>query len=73
MRTKEALLSRLRSKPGIPMYGKNHTEKQKISLKLSQSPIGLYDLEGTLIKQYRNQFELAHEYNLNKTTISLRP
>lgn len=62
------------SKPGSlnPIFGKLHTEesKQKISLRLSKSPIGLYNLDGDLIKQYANQVELAREYNLNKTTIS---
>lgn len=62
------------AKPGAlnPMFGKNHTDeaKHKISLRLSKTPIGLYDLEGNLIKQYANQVELAREYSVNKTTIS---
>lgn len=70
--TPEAL--KLISKPGElnPMFGKNHNSetKKKISLVMSKTPLGLYDLENNLLKTFINQVELAAEFNVHKTSIS---
>jgi group I intron endonuclease len=64
------------SKPGKlnPMFNKIHTSeaKKKISDALSKNPIGLYDINNNLLKTYKNQVELASEYNLFKGTIRRR-
>lgn len=62
------------SKPGKlnPMYNKLHNLKtrQKISVALSKTPLGLYDTNNKLIKTYINQVKLAAEFGVNKTNIS---
>jgi len=62
------------SKPGVlnPMFGKNHTieTKQKMSLAKSKVPLGLFDINNTLIKTFNNQIELAKDLNLSKSTVS---
>ena len=61
------------SKPGDlnPMFNKKHSNeaKTKISDALSKNPIGLYDTNNNLLKTFKNQVELASEYNLYKGTI----
>lgn len=64
---------KLISKPGKlnPMFNKKHTieTKVKISIALSKTPLGLYDIKNNLIKSYKNQVELAAVFNLYKGTI----
>jgi group I intron endonuclease len=61
------------SKPGKlnPIFNKKHTSeaKKQISDALSKRPIGLYDTNNNLLKTFKNQVELASEYNLFKGTI----
>jgi len=61
------------SKPGNlnPMFNKKHSSevKKKISDALSKNPIGLYDKNNNLLRTFKNQVELASEYNLYKGTI----
>jgi group I intron endonuclease len=61
------------SKPGSlnPMFNKKHTieSKQKISLRLSKTPLSLYNKDNVLLKIFNNQVEIANYLNLNKSTI----
>jgi group I intron endonuclease len=61
------------SKPGAlnSMYYKKHTieAKQKISLRLSKTPLSLYSTDNVLIQTFLNQVELAYYLKLNKSTI----
>nr|YP_009631655.1 hypothetical protein [Armillaria solidipes]QCB16435.1 hypothetical protein [Armillaria solidipes] len=65
---------RLISKPGKlnPMYNKKHSaiSKKKISLSLSKTTIGLYDINNNLVKTFINQVVLAQELIVTKSTIS---
>lgn len=71
--TEEALA--LISKPGElnPMFGRKHSEvtKDKISSKLSKYPlgVGIYDLDGNLIAQFRNNVELAKYLDISRVTV----
>lgn len=63
------------SKPGElnPMCNKTHsskTKKKKISISLSKTPLGLYNIDNILIKTFVNQVELADDLGVFKTTIS---
>ena len=62
------------SKPGAlnPMFGQNHDEvtRAKISVALSKTPLGLFDLDNQLIKTYNNQVKIAYEFGVHKTTVS---
>ena len=63
------------SKPGElnPMFGKKHskTTKNLISSKLSKYPlgVGIYDLDNNLVKNFRNNSELAKHLNISKVTV----
>lgn len=61
------------SKPGElnPMFNKKHKNfsKKKISIALSKTPLGLYDIENNLINSFKNQVELAAEFSMFKGTI----
>jgi len=61
-------------KPGElnPMFNKTHSNetRKKISVSLSKTPLGLYDINNKLINTYVNQVELATELSCFKTTIS---
>ena len=54
------------------MFGKIHTieTKKKMSLAKSKVPLGLFDINNTLIKTFNNQIELAKDLNLSKSTVS---
>jgi hypothetical protein len=62
-KTHNEISKSLISKPGKlnPMFGKTHSEKTKqlISLKISKTPIGLYDVNHKLIPKFNSQIELA--------------
>jgi len=62
------------SKPGElnPMFNKKHSSetKKKISLSLSKTPLGLYNIDNKLIKIFVNQVELAAKLGVFKSTIS---
>jgi len=64
---------KLISKPGLlnPMFNKKHKieSRQKISIALSKTPLGLYDIENNLEKSFKNQVELAAEFSIFKGTI----
>lgn len=55
-----------------PIYNNKHNSetKQKISVALSKTPLGLYDTDNKLIKTFINQVELAAEFGVFKTSIS---
>ena len=66
------------SKPGQlnPMFGllrRQHSEetKKKISDIISKHPngIGIYDLNNNLIKNFKNNIELAKHLNISKVTV----
>jgi group I intron endonuclease len=61
------------SKPGSlnPMFNKKHTieTKEKISLRLSKTPLDLFSKDNMFLKTFLNQVELANYLNLNKSTI----
>lgn len=65
---------RLISKPGKlnPMHNKTHSaiSKKKISLSLSKTIIGLYDINNNLVKTFINQVILAQVLGVTKSTIS---
>ena len=71
---KEEIL-KLISKPGQfnPMFGKQHSEetKKKISDRISKHPngVGIYDLNNNLIKNFKNNIELAKHLNISKVTV----
>ena len=54
-----------------PMFNKKHKieSKYKISAALSKTPLGLYDLNNSLIISFKNQIELDNEYGLFNGTI----
>jgi group I intron endonuclease len=62
------------SKPGElnPIFNKKHSSdtKKKISLSLSKTPLGLYNIYKKLIKIFVNQVELAAKLGVFKSTIS---
>lgn len=66
---------KLISKPGQlnPMFGKQHSEetKKKISSRISKHPneIGIYDLNNNLIKNFKNNIELAKYLNISKVIV----
>lgn len=53
------------------MFNKTHNSetRKKISVRLSKTPLGLYDTENKLIKTFLNQVELATELGVYKSTI----
>ena len=63
------------SKPGIlnPMFGKKHNSitKNLISDKMSKYilGVGIYDLNNNLLKQFKNNVELAKYLNISKVTV----
>jgi hypothetical protein len=63
------------SKPGKlnPMYGKTQTMETKdlISQKMSKYPlgVGIYDLDNNLIKNFRNNTQLAEYLNISRVTV----
>lgn len=62
------------SKPGKlnPMFGKSHSllAREKMSLKKSIKPVGLYDINNNLIKVYLNQVLLADKLGVTKSTVN---
>ena len=66
---------KLISKPGQlnPMFGKQHSEetKKKISDRISKhrNGVGIYDLNNNLIKNFKNNIELAKHLNISKVTV----
>ena len=55
-----------------PMFGKQHSEetKKNISDRISKHPngVGIYDLNNNLIKNFKNNIELAKHLNISKVT-----
>ena len=45
-------------------------QRKKISISLSKTPLGLYNIDNKLIKIFVNQVELAAKLRVYKTTIS---
>lgn len=66
---------KLISKPGVlnPMFGKTHNEATRkiISDKMSKYPngVGIYDLNGNLVKKFKNNVKLANYLNISKVTV----
>ena len=56
-----------------PMFGKQHSEitKQKISDKMTKhlNEVGIYDLNDSLISEFKNNVELAKHLNICKVTV----
>jgi len=53
------------------MFNKTHKieSRQKISIALSKTPLGLYNIENNLVKSFKSQVELAAEFSIFKGTI----
>lgn len=55
------------------MFGKQHSEeaKKKRSGRISKHPngVGIYDLNNNLIKNFKNNLELAKHLNISKVTV----
>lgn len=66
---------KLISKPGNlnPMFGKTHSDKTKKLMSLKRNKyingVGIFDLDGNLIKKFNNNIELGHYLNISKVTV----
>nr|ABU24266.1 GIY-YIG endonuclease [Hypocreales sp. IMI 338019R] len=66
---------RLISKPGDlnPMFGKTHTDKAKKLMSIKKNKyingVGIFDLNGNLIKKFNNNIELGNYLNISKVTV----